>query len=67
MSKPDATKRAIADDLLTIKEVAGRCRVSTKTVRRWIKSGELPAYRLGRQWRISERDLRRFHRDRWHG
>ncbi len=67
MSKPDVPKRAIADDLLTIKEVAGRCRVSTKTVRRWIKRAELYAYKLGRQWRVSGRDLRHFLGDRWNG
>lgn len=53
--------------LLTITDVAERCRVSTKTVRRWIERGELAAFRLGRQWRISERDLKRFLHDRWHG
>lgn len=55
------------EPLLTVDEVAERLNVSTKTVRRWIKTGELPAYRLGRQIRISEKDLRRFLRDRWSG
>jgi excisionase family DNA binding protein len=32
--------------------------VSTKTVRRRIKDGELPAYRVGRQLRIAPDDLR---------
>jgi len=32
-------------------------RVSVYTVRRWIKEGELPAYKVGRGWRISEADL----------
>jgi excisionase family DNA binding protein len=27
--------------------VAGRYRVSTRTVRRWIADGKIPAYRLG--------------------
>ena len=46
--------------LLTIPDVAEFCRVSERTVRRWIKAGELPAIRLGRQWRIAKKDLERF-------
>jgi len=49
--------------LLTIPDVAEFCRVSERTVRRWIKAGELPAIRLGRQWRIAKRDLKRFLND----
>lgn len=55
------------DRLLTIQDVADRCRVNSKTVRRWIDSGELSAFKLGRQWRISERDLQHFLRERWNG
>lgn len=46
--------------LLTIGNVAEHCQVSEKTVRRWIKRGELVAYRLGRQWRIGRDDLEKF-------
>ncbi len=53
--------------LLTISEVAEFCRVSTRTVRRWIERGELAAHRLGRQVRISEKDLRAFLREHWSG
>ena len=53
--------------LLTISEVAEVCRVSTRTVRRWIKRGEMAAHRLGRQVRISEKDLKIFLRERWSG
>lgn len=53
--------------LLTIQEVADRLRVNEKTVRRWIDTQELPAFKLGRQWRISEQDLRRFLQMRWQG
>jgi excisionase family DNA binding protein len=50
--------------LLTIPDVADICRVSIKTVRRWIKSAELPAARLGNQWRIRPKDLQHFIRSR---
>jgi len=48
------------EQLLDIPTVASACRVSEKTVRRWIKAGELPAARLGNQWRIQPRDLQIF-------
>ena len=53
--------------LLTISEVAEFCRVSPRTVQRWIERGELAAHRLGRQVRISEKDLKIFLRERWSG
>ncbi|MDD9718625.1 helix-turn-helix domain-containing protein [Dinoroseobacter sp. PD6] len=43
---------------LSVKEVAQVFRVCPKTVRRWIASGQLPATRLGRDWRIARSDLR---------
>ena len=39
---------------LTPEEVSEMLRVSVYTVRRWIKEGNLPAYKVGRGWRISE-------------
>ena len=61
------TSEETTKPLLTISEVAEVCRLSTRTVRRWIERGELPAHRLGRQLRISEKDLKIFLRDRWSG
>ena len=61
MSKPSPVHDT-QDPLLTIPEIAEADHVNPKTVRRWIKSGELAAYKLGRQWRISERDHRCFRR-----
>jgi excisionase family DNA binding protein len=43
--------------MLTPDEVAVRLKVSVFTVRRWIKQGELPAYQVGRGWRVSADDL----------
>ena len=53
--------------LLTIREVASYCQVDEKTIRRWIEAGNLPAFKLGRQWRVAEKDLRRFLNERWTG
>ena len=52
------------EQLLDIPDVARTCRLSEKTVRRLIKAGELPAARLGGQWRIRPRDLEDFVRYR---
>ena len=46
--------------LLTVREVADAIRVSTMTVYRLIKSGSLPAIRVGKHFRIRESDLSRF-------
>ena len=43
--------------LLTVQEVADAMRVSRMTVYRLIKSGELPAIRVGRHFRIRAADL----------
>ena len=51
-------------NLLNIKDVAATCRVSVKTVRRWIEASELPAARLGNQWRIRPKDLQHFIQER---
>ena len=50
--------------LLTVAEVASGMRVSNMTVYRLIKSGELPAVRVGKGYRIRESDLQRFLEDR---
>jgi excisionase family DNA binding protein len=44
----------------TVERVAEALEVSTRTVRRWIASGELPAHRLGGVVRIAEADLKAF-------
>ncbi len=45
-------------DTFTIGDVATRCDVSMKTVRRAVRSGELPAVRFNRQVvRIARRDV----------
>jgi excisionase family DNA binding protein len=44
----------------TIEEVAEGLQVSDQTIRRWIKSGRLPAYKPGREWRIKTKDLEEF-------
>jgi excisionase family DNA binding protein len=40
---------AVDEDYLTVAEAATRLRVAPSTIRRWIRQGDLPAYRLGRR------------------
>jgi excisionase family DNA binding protein len=44
----------------TPQEISDMLRISVYTVRRWIKEGSLPAYKVGRGWRISHVDLERW-------
>lgn len=42
---------------MTVAEVAQMMRVSTMTVYRLIKAGDLPAVRVGKSYRIRENDI----------
>ena len=53
MQATDSERRTF----LTPQEVSDLLRVSVYTVRRWIKEGKMPAYKVGRGWRIQESDL----------
>lgn len=44
--------------LLTLTEAAELLHVSTRTVQRLIRHGELPAFKVGGQWRVREAQLR---------
>jgi excisionase family DNA binding protein len=47
----------IDDPLLTTREVMAILRVDTRTVYRLIRSRNIPAVRVGRQWRFRRSDL----------
>lgn len=51
------------DQLWTAAEVAERLRVSTMTIYRLIRSGELPAVRIGRNYRVRQEDLEAYLED----
>ena len=56
VGRPGAITEAIpepnSNNVLTIAEVATRLRVSTRSVSRWIASGELTCIRIGRVVRV---------------
>jgi excisionase family DNA binding protein len=51
-SDPSGTQQ-----LLTTSDVLDYLRINVRTLYRLIGAGELPAIRIGRQWRIQRRDL----------
>jgi excisionase family DNA binding protein len=58
--RPGGGDRRHRIQLFTVAETAEMLRVATRTVRRWITSGDLVAHRLGGVVRIAESDLQAF-------
>jgi excisionase family DNA binding protein len=48
------------EKLLTPTEVAERLQVNLKAVRGWLRIGKLKGAKIGKYWRIPERDLEDF-------
>ena len=46
--------------LLTLDEAAALLQVSKRTLHRMIKTNELPAFKVGGQWRVRETQLRQW-------
>ena len=46
--------------LLTLSEAANLLQVSTRTLQRLIRNRELPAFKVGGQWRLRETQLRQW-------
>ncbi len=52
--------RMIEDTLLTPDQVAERLQLQERTVTRWLRTGYLRGFKLGKEWRVSSEDLRSF-------
>ncbi|MBN1935867.1 MAG: helix-turn-helix domain-containing protein [Anaerolineae bacterium] len=57
MSSPST---ALQTDTMTVAEVAEYLHLHPLTVRNLIRKGELPAYKVGREWRIDRAALNRW-------
>lgn len=44
-------------EFLTTQEIAEKLKVNILTIRRWIGSGKLPAFRIGKAYRIRKEDF----------
>jgi excisionase family DNA binding protein len=47
------------DKILGVEDLAKFFGVSDQTIWRWCKSGKLPAFKIGSQWKIRQSDLNR--------
>ena len=54
----------MGDEYLTIDQVAGLLKVSSKTIRRLVSRGEIPGFKVGGQWRFRREDIDVWARDR---
>ena len=57
MSNQDGQQDIWQNELLTVKEVAAYLRVTQVTALRWCREGIIPAFRIGRNWRIRRDEL----------
>lgn len=46
--------------MLSVKEIANSLRISDRTVRNLIETGEIKAYKVGNQFRIKEEDFQSY-------
>ncbi|OGE74326.1 MAG: hypothetical protein A3I07_02635 [Candidatus Doudnabacteria bacterium RIFCSPLOWO2_02_FULL_42_9] len=45
------------DKILNVEELSKFFGVSNQTIWRWCKSGKLPAFKIGSQWKIRQSDI----------
>jgi excisionase family DNA binding protein len=50
-------RTSLMEEVLTVHEVARYLRVHPMTVQRWCRTGDLPAAKIGRAYRIKKDDL----------
>ena len=55
--KQSLREPTVEAEVLTLEEVAGYLRLSTKTVSRMARAGELPAFKAGNHWRVRRAEL----------
>ncbi len=48
------------EKLMTPPQVARRLQVNERTVTQWLRKGNLRGFKIGKEWRISPRDLEVF-------
>lgn len=51
------------DKLLTPPQVAEKLQVNERTVTQWLRKGHLRGFKIGKEWRVSSKDLDAFLED----
>jgi excisionase family DNA binding protein len=64
LERYEMADRVFGEPLLTVGEVARTMRVSNMTVYRLVKSGQLAAIRVGKNYRIRRTDVERYLNER---
>lgn len=59
-NSPEPNLQAIGERFLTLREAAEVLRLSTRTVREYVKRGEIRGKIVGKQWRFRRADLDAF-------
>ena len=59
-AKSGPVEIVIEKQLLTVAEVAKYLRIAPNTVYRWCRAGKLRAIKIGKEWRIEQKDLDQF-------
>jgi len=44
-------------EIMTITQVANYLQISEITTYKWVNEGKLPAFKIGRHWRVKKEDL----------
>ena len=50
----------LEEKLMTPPQVARRLQVNERTVTQWLRKGHLRGFKVGKEWRVSPRDLKAF-------
>ena len=53
----------MADDILTIKEVADYLKLTERTLYRLVQEGKIPGFKVGNSWRFKRADIERWIED----
>lgn len=48
------------DEIMTVNEVAEYLKISEVTTYKLVQEGKIPAFKIGRHWRVEKRDLSEF-------
>jgi putative molybdopterin biosynthesis protein len=56
----------VDEELLNIKQIQNRLKISERTTFNLIKRGELKGFKAGREWRFSESDIKDYEKRQRH-